>query len=59
MHGLLLERLDGPDLHELFQRRFKGGRLELRNLKTILRQVLTALAFLHDHDLIHKDLKVR
>ena len=51
---LVLEHLDGPNLHELMAR---SGRLDLATVRAVLEAVGEAVAELHQHDLVHRDLK--
>lgn len=51
---LAMELLRGPTLISLLQQR---GTLTLTQSLHIAREVLQALAFLHDHGLVHRDLK--
>jgi hypothetical protein len=51
---LVLEYLDGPNLHELLAR---SGRLDLETARAVIEAVCGAVAELHQHDLVHRDLK--
>lgn len=54
MPYLVLEYLDGPNLHEVLAR---SGRLDLASARTVIEAVCGAAAELHQHDLVHRDLK--
>lgn len=51
---LVLEYLDGPNLHELLAR---SGRLDLTTARAVIESVCGAVSELHQHDLVHRDLK--
>lgn len=51
---LVLEYLDGPNLHELLAR---SGRLDLMTARAVIEAVCGAVSELHQHDLVHRDLK--
>jgi len=52
---IAMELLDGVNLAELLQRH--AGRLGLQETIAILKQVGSALSFLHHHGLVHRDVK--
>jgi hypothetical protein len=51
---LVLEFLDGPNLHDVLAR---SGPLPLSIARTVIETVAEALTELHQHDLVHRDLK--
>ena len=52
---LVLEYIPGKDLHAILRQR--GGRMPIPEALEILRAVLTALAYAHEHGIIHRDIK--
>ena len=52
---LILEYCDGG---ELVRRVTAQKAMSERQAATVIRQCLSALAFMHSHDIVHRDLKV-
>jgi serine/threonine protein kinase len=53
-HYLIMEYVDGVDLGEFVRRR---GRLPIADACEIVRQAAVGIQFIHDHGLIHRDVK--
>ena len=51
---MVLEYIEGEDLHELIQRE---GPLAVRDAKHLMTQVMDALSSAHSHGIVHRDLK--
>lgn len=54
MYYIVMEKVDGEDLFEVLGK----GRLVVHDAREIVKQTLEALAILHGHGRIHKDLKI-
>lgn len=54
LHYLVLEHVDGPSAHELLDRL---GRLAVSDAVAVARDVARALAYAHENNFIHRDVK--